>query len=49
MTAMTFMMEKTNSASPYPLAPKRLITTIVMKKMETWPRMSTLSIRLADF
>lgn len=35
MTAMTLMMEKVNSASPYPLTPKRLMIMIAIRNKVT--------------
>jgi hypothetical protein len=35
MTATTLMMEKTNSASPYPLTPNKLIEMIKKRKSVT--------------
>lgn len=34
-TAVTLMRAKTNSASPYPLTPKRLIVIVTTRKMVT--------------
>jgi hypothetical protein len=35
MTAMTLIIEKTNSASPYPLTPNRLIVIITTRNTVT--------------
>jgi hypothetical protein len=35
ITAVTLMMEKTNSASPYPRTPKRLMEMMTRRKMVT--------------
>lgn len=35
ITAMILMIENMNSASPYPLIPKRLIATMPIRKMVT--------------
>lgn len=35
ITAMTLINEKTNSASPYPLTPNMLMTTIITQNIAT--------------
>jgi len=42
ITAVTFITENTNSASPYPLTPKKLITTINTRNIVTHAALSVI-------